>query len=87
MGELHADIITQLIGIGEILMAAWIVSGYKRKINIAVQITVITAMNIIEFVLVPQMLLWGRCNIIFAGILVILLFYQASLVPSKTAGR
>src|SRR5215213_1313186 len=56
----HAGTLTILIGLGETTMSLWILSGIWPKLNAITQIIVIIAMNILEFILVPDLLLWGR---------------------------
>jgi len=68
--------LTVLIGILEICMAIWIILGYKRRFNAIVQITVIGSMNITEFILVPDLLLWGRMNAVFAIIFMSIIFFN-----------
>lgn len=58
------------IGVLEIYMALWILSNIKPKLNALVQIIIIALMNILEYILVPNLLLWGKCNSIFAFILI-----------------
>src|SRR5437773_4211250 len=62
LGEEHARLLTLLIGLSEIVMAVWILSGIKTRLNAVVQILVIAVMNVLEFFLVPDLLLWGRGN-------------------------
>lgn len=76
LGDEHAYIVTKAIGIAEILMALWIVSGIKPRLNVIVQIVVIGTMNIIEFVFVPDLLLWGRFNLLFALLLIALIYWN-----------
>lgn len=66
LGETHASILTTMIGLSEILMAVWIVSGIKSRWCTIVQITVVALMNLLEFILVPDLLLFGRFNAVFA---------------------
>jgi len=67
---------TVLIGLSEIVMAIWIVSGYKSRLNSLVQIAVIAVMNTLEFILVPDLLLWGKFNALFAFIFVALIYFN-----------
>lgn len=76
LGSEHAALFTKLIGGSEILMALWIVSGIKPRFNAIVQILVIATMNSIEFILVPDLLLWGRYNSLFASILILIIFFN-----------
>ena len=75
LGVEHAVLFTRLIGVAEILMALWILSRYLPKLNAWVQIVVILLMNFLEFMLVPQLLLWGKWNLLFAILLVGVIFY------------
>ncbi|MBK8845488.1 MAG: DoxX-like family protein [Bacteroidetes bacterium] len=77
LGSEYAAQLTILIGIAEIVMAIWIISQLFSKLNTAIQILIVTTMNLLEFFLVPHLLLWGKCNSIFAACFVglILLHY------------
>ena len=75
LGEADAQLLTQLIGFAEIGMAIWILSGIARRINAVVQIAAIAVMNILEFILVPDLLLWGRANAIIALLFILLIAY------------
>lgn len=68
--------LTITIGILEILMSLWVLSKIKPKLNAAMQIIIIAIMNILEYILVPQLLLWGRFNIIFALLLIIAIYVE-----------
>ena len=76
LGETHADIITRAIGFAEIGMAVWILSGIAGGINAVTQIVIIASMNILEFFLARDLLLWGRANAVFAFILILLIYYK-----------
>lgn len=66
LGEDHALALTRLIGIGEIGMAVWILSGIKSKWSAWAQISGVMTMNVIEFFLVPDLLLFGKLNFLVA---------------------
>lgn len=76
LGDEHARLFTLLIGLAETGIAFWILSGMARKLNAIVQIAVIAAMNLLEFILAPGLLLWGRLNALFAFLFIILIFYN-----------
>jgi uncharacterized membrane protein YphA (DoxX/SURF4 family) len=65
---------TILIGISEIVMAVWILSKFKTKFNAFTQIAIVTIMNTLEFILVPDLLLWGKLNSLFAFLFIILVY-------------
>ena len=65
LGAEYASIFTKLIGIAEILMVVWILSGIKWRHYAISQIVVVEIMNILEFILVPDLLLFGRFNFVF----------------------
>ena len=55
-------------------MAVWILSGYKTKLNAIAQITIVATMNTLEFILVPDLLLWGKLNSLFAFIFILVVY-------------
>ncbi len=80
LGATHAATLTLLIGLAEIVMAAWVLSGFRPKTNAIVQIAVVAGMNILEFVLVPDLLLWGRLNALFALLFIGFVYYHAFVI-------
>jgi hypothetical protein len=66
LGEEHALLLTRLIGATEVLMAAWILSGIRRRWAALAQIGIVLLMNLIEFTLAPDLLLFGRFNLLVA---------------------
>lgn len=85
LGKEHADILTLLIGISEIVMAMWIVSGFKSRFNAALQIVIILTMNLLEFFLVPDLLLWGYGNLPFAVLLIGIVYYNEFVLNKKNS--
>ena len=79
----YASILTITIGFSEIVMAIWILSRFKSKFNALTQIVVIAAMNILEFLLVPDLLLWGKLNAFFAFIFILLIYYNEFILNEK----
>ena len=66
LGNENAQSLTYLIGMSEMALAIWIIMGFHRKWTAILQILLILTMNIIEFLVAPELLLWGQFNIIFA---------------------
>lgn len=58
--------LTKLIGLSEIVLAFLILSEYKSRLVSILQILLVIIMNIIEFVLVDDLLLFGRWNLVIA---------------------
>ncbi|HCX22896.1 MAG: hypothetical protein CMB80_33160 [Flammeovirgaceae bacterium] len=84
LGNGHSRLLTVLIGISEIVMTIWILSSYRSRLNAVTQMVVISTMNILEFLLVPQLLLWGRFNIVFAVIFIALIYYNEFKLKNGT---
>lgn len=84
LGSEYASIFTTLIGISEIFMAIWILSGIKSRLCATTQILLIITMNIIEFTLAPDLLLWGQFNIIFALLFVVIIYYNEFVLKPKS---
>lgn len=76
LGEQYAGLLTKTIGVAEMAMALWIVTGMFPRVNAITQITVIAVMNVLEFILVPDLLLWGRLNLLFAFIFIFVIWYN-----------
>ena len=76
LGSDYAEILTKVIGFFEILMAAWILSGISRRLNVIAQVGIIALMNMIEYVLAPDLLLWGKLNALFAFMFILLMLWN-----------
>jgi hypothetical protein len=76
VGNSHAGVLTRIIGLSEIAMAVWILSGIRTKLNAITQVVVIATMNSLEFVLAPDLLLWGRFNAVFAFLFILMILFN-----------
>ena len=83
LGEQHSRILTMVIGILEIVMVVWIVSRFKSRFCAIFQMTIVGTMNIIEFILAPDLLLFGRMNIFFALIFILLIYVNEFMASRK----
>jgi len=84
LGNDYSRPLTILIGLSEIVMAVWVLTKFKSKINAIAQMTVVATMNIIEFIVVPDLLLWGRLNIVFAFLFIRLVYYNEFVLNKKS---
>lgn len=84
LGTEYSQTLTIVIGLAEIAMSVWILTGFKSKLNAVVQITVVAIMNIIEFTVVPDLLLWGRLNIVFAFLFIGIVYFNEFILTQKT---
>ena len=84
LGPAHAGPLTRLIGLAEIGMAVWLLSGIRRRWCVLAQMVLVATMNTLEFWLAPDLLLWGRANALFAGLFVGLLYYYEFVLPRPT---
>lgn len=75
LGDAHAHPFTVAIGCSEVLMAIWILSGWRYRWSATTQIAVIAVMNTLEFILVPDLLLWGHLNPFFAFLLIVFIYW------------
>lgn len=84
LGAQYSRLLTLMIGISEIGMAVWVLSGIKPRFNAILQMIIIAVMNTLEFILVPDLLLWGRLNSLFALLFILMIGYnEYKLRPSK----
>lgn len=72
----NSRFLTVLIGLSEVVLAIWILSKFKSEMSAITQIICILIMNILEFILVSDLLLWGRLNAIFAFLFMGLIYYN-----------
>ena len=66
LGDEHASLLTTAIGILEIGMCVWILSGIWHRLCAWMQAVVVLAMNAIEYTLARDLLLFGRLNLVLA---------------------
>jgi uncharacterized membrane protein YphA (DoxX/SURF4 family) len=83
LGDQYSKSLTILIGLSEIVMAIWIISGKKTKLNAVVQILVVAIMNLIEYLLAPDLLLWGKFNSFFAFLFILLVYWNEFYLNKK----
>ena len=76
-----------LIGVGELFIAAWIFSQFRPRICAALQISLVLTMNVIEFFIARDILLFGGFNFVFAFIFCLIVAYHASLSHAAISKR
>jgi hypothetical protein len=74
LGDQYAPVFTNAIGVAEMLMFVWILSKVQSRFCAIFQIVIVATMNVIEFILVPHLLLFGRLNIAFASIFILMIY-------------
>ena len=85
LGNQYSKVLTILIGFAEIIMAIWIMTNFKRRLNVYLQIGIIGVMNIIELVRVPHLLLWGKLNALFALAFMTFIFYNEFILKNRSS--
>lgn len=83
LGDAYAKPLTMLIGVFEIAMAVWILSGYKTRANAVAQILVVATMNIIEYFIAYDLLLWGKFNSVFAFMFILVIYLNEFHIKPK----
>lgn len=76
LSEKNARLFIVLIGIAEIAMAVWILSGLWSRFNAITQIVLVAVMNTIEISICPDLLLWGKANAVFAALFIGIICYN-----------
>lgn len=87
LGSSHSRALTVIIGVMEMAMAVWILSTIKQKLSTIVQITIVMAMNALEFFLVPDLLLWGKYNALFALLFIAVVYVNGFCLTKKQKGH
>jgi len=76
LGEEYACLFTIFIGTGEIILGILILARFQTRKLAILQMVLVVTMNVIEFTVVPELLLWGRFNTLFAFGFVLLIYYN-----------
>jgi len=84
LGVSTAVWMTPLIGFGEICLGIWIATGRCRKLSASIQIALVITMNILEFTLAVEHLLWGPLNIIFALLFCALVYWNGFILAKPS---
>jgi hypothetical protein len=83
LGDDYSRVLTILIGLSEIVMAIWILSKFKSRLNTIAQILIVGIMNTLEFILVPDLLLWGKLNSLFAFVFILIVYFNEFYLNKK----
>lgn len=87
LGDEYATLAATTIGVLEILMAIWILTRIQSRLCAITQIVIVAVMNILEFILVPDLLLFGRVNIIIATFFILIIFINEFSILKKSSLR
>lgn len=74
---------TKIIGVLEICMFIWVISGKYSRLNAIFQIAIVMTMNILEFIIAPDLLLFGKLNIVIALIFVTVIYFNEFIIKPK----
>ena len=83
LGDDYSRFLTVLIGLSEIAMAIWVISKFKSRFNAITQIIIVGIMNVLEFILVPDLLLWGKLNSLFALLFITVVYFNEFYLNKK----
>jgi hypothetical protein len=83
LGEEYAAGFTRMIGIAEMLMVVWILSRIKSRFCALFQMSIVAIMNIVEFTVVPDLLLFGRFNSVLASLFIVLIYVNEFVMPDQ----
>lgn len=85
LGEDYAGPLTRLIGLGEVLIAVWILSGLWFRPAAITQIVLVGVMNALEFLMTPDLLLFGHFNAVWALLFMGIIYFNEFIVHPQTA--
>lgn len=74
---------TKIIGVLEICMFIWVISGKYSRLSAIFQIAIVMTMNILEFIIAPDLLLFGKLNIVIALIFVTVIYFNEFIIKPK----
>ena len=82
-GEALSGPLLIFIGLGEICVAGWVLSGIGRRWCGWFQIVAVVMMNCIELSIASDILLWGKLNGFFALLFVLLVYSNLVANPQE----
>ncbi|NOS85326.1 MAG: hypothetical protein HOP31_09315 [Ignavibacteria bacterium] len=85
LGSDISFIAVKVIGVLEICMFIWVISRKFSRLAAVMQIIIVLTMNILEFILVPDLLLFGRMNIIIALVFVCVVYVNEFIIKPKAS--
>jgi len=83
LGDEYAVALITLIGASEVLMCFWIISRIWPLVCAVSQIIIILTMNIIELLMAPDLLLYGRYNFYLALLLTTVIFVNEFVIRGQ----
>lgn len=83
LGGDYSVFLTRTIGLSEICMTIWIISGIQTRLNAMIQIVIVAVMNILEFYLAPDLLLFGKGNVVFASVFIAVIYINEFYLNRK----
>ena len=84
LGDEHAVVLTRLIGVGEVFLAIWIWSQFRSRWAAILQILLVAKMNVLEFFLANDLLLWGSLNSLYATLFMALVGWHEFWLKPRT---
>ena len=85
LGVAHAPVFTKTIGVLEIGVCGWVLSGIWPITCAWFQILVVGAMNIIECCLARDLLLFGKLNAVIALFFMFIIYFNTFMLPGILA--
>ena len=85
LGSEISFVAVKIIGALEICMFIWVISRKFSRLAAVMQIIIVMTMNILEFILVPDLLLFGRMNIIIALVFVCVVYVNEFIIKPKAS--
>lgn len=83
LGDSYSDILIVMIGVGELFIAAWVLTGKFSRFAAVLQISLVLTMNVIEFVFARDLLLFGGLNAVFAIAFVSVVFINEFVLRKR----
>lgn len=85
LGPGYAAPLTLGIGLLEVMMGLWVLSGYRSRLNAVTQMALVGIMNALEAWLAPDLLLWGPFNAVFALAFIVVIYVNEWRLGERVA--
>jgi DoxX-like family len=83
LGTNYAHTLTKMIGFGEIFLFVWILSRLYTRFCAILQIVLVLTMNVIEFIVASDLLLFGKLNIFIAIIFATIIYWHEFILKKS----
>lgn len=85
LGPAYAPVLTLCIGVGEVVLALWVLMRWKLHLCTWLQVLLVAIMNVLEVWLAKPLLLFGEGNLVWAALFIGLVLWHHSFIQRSNS--